>query len=201
MMTTQQDTITHIQTFLKDATIEVTPTSATKIEDFRAHLDEGTIVYVTFLPGSDWHDTLECVKRLKTQNMRPVPHISARSTLSKTVLDESLARYRDEGCDQLLLIAGALEKPLGPFKDTIDILDTGLIQSYGYQKIGVAGHPEGSPDMSKQAICEALMAKNAFARETNLDLHIVTQFCFEFDPLIKWQKELAEWGNQLPIHI
>ena len=35
-----------------------------------------------------------------------------------------------------------------------------LIQRYGIQNVGVAGHPEGSPDITQSEIADALAAKN-----------------------------------------
>ena len=38
---------------------ETTPGAARKIADYRAHLRPGTTVYITFLPGSDFDETVD----------------------------------------------------------------------------------------------------------------------------------------------
>ena len=45
--------------FVSGFTIETTPGSAAKTPDYRDHLKEGTMVAVTFLPGSNFADTAE----------------------------------------------------------------------------------------------------------------------------------------------
>jgi methylenetetrahydrofolate reductase (NADPH) len=55
--------------------------------------------------------------------------------------------------------------------------------------------------MSDRAIRQALRWKNDFAERTDADIYIVTQFCFEADPIIEWDKRLRMEGNRLPIHI
>ena len=65
--------------FVDDFTIETTPGSAAKISDFREHLRPGTKVSVTFLPGSDFADTIAVAKRLRVEGFEPLPHLAARS--------------------------------------------------------------------------------------------------------------------------
>ena len=72
---------------------------------------------------------------------------------------------------------------------------------YGITKIGFAGHPEGSPDIPELAIKQALRRKNELARRTDAEIYLVTQFCFEAGPIIKWDKIIQAEGNRLPIHI
>ena len=76
-----------------------------------------------------------------------------------------------------------------------------LIQKHGIRHIGVAGHPEGSPDISDDEIAEALGAKNELARAEGLDLYIETQFCFEADIVLDWERRVRAAGNALPIRI
>ncbi len=188
--------------FMTGFTIETTPGFAQKIADFRDYLREGTTVYVTFLPGSDFNDTIAVIKRLKNEGMNPVPHIAARSVPGKDFLNSNLDRLTSEtGIERVLVIAGAVEKPIGDFSDSMQILDTGLLDKYGIKTIGLAGHPEGSPDMSDEAISDALKWKNAFNERTDANLHLVTQFCFEAEPIIQWDKKVNAEGNRLPIDI
>ena len=102
---------------------------------------------------------------------------------------------------RFLLIGGALSQPLGEFSDTMQLLDTGLFDKYGITRIGVAGHPEGSPDITDTGIQAALAWKNAFAERTGASLHIITQFCFEAAPVIAWDKRIQAEGNRLPVYI
>ena len=192
----------HIKNFVTDFTTETTPFSAIKIDNFENLLGEGRTVYVTFLPGSNYNDTVETAKRLKQEGLVPVPHIAARSVPSKCFLENALKRLTEEvGINEVLIVGGAVDHPVGCYSDSMQILETGLFDKYEITKIGVAGHPEGSPDITDQAISKALIWKNKFSERTNSKLYIVTQFCFEAEPIIKWDRLIQAEGNKLPIRI
>ena len=187
---------------LSGFTTETTPGAAAKIADYRAHLRPGATVFITFLPGSSFADTIAVAVRLRREGFNPVPHFVARSVPSRAFLDENLARLTGEaGVDQALLIGGALNQPLGEFSNTMQLLDTGLFDNYGIGRIGIAGHPEGSPDIPDAQIRTALAWKNAFAERTGASLYIVTQFCFEAAPVIAWDRRIQAEGNRLPVYI
>ena len=188
--------------FLADFTTETTPFSAATVSDFRDVLRPGSTVFITFLPESDFEDTIAVAARLRKEGFNPVPHLAARSIPSATFLDENLGKLRDEAdINEVLTIAGAVDEPIGEFRNSMQVLDTGLMDKHGIKKIGVAGHPEGSPDMSDEAIASALKWKNDFAARSNAELYVVTQFCFEVEPLITWDKAMRAAGNSLPIRI
>jgi methylenetetrahydrofolate reductase (NADPH) len=195
-------TIEQIQKAASDWSIEVTPTGATKIESFRDCLRPETTVNVTFLPGTDPMDTIAVAQRLHNDGMKPVPHLAARSLKDADQLDTLLSAFVEKaGVKEVLVIGGGVDKPVGQFSDSMQVLSTGLIQRHGIRSIGVAGHPEGSPDISDDEIAEALAAKNALAVAEGLDLYIETQFCFEADIVLDWEKRVRAAGNRLPIRI
>jgi methylenetetrahydrofolate reductase (NADPH) len=188
--------------FLSGFTIETTPGAAAKIDSYRTLLAEGTTVNVTFLTGSDFADTVKVVRRLRTEGMRPVPHIAARSVPSRVQLESWLDALADAGgVDEVLLIAGGADRPRGPFENARQLLETGLFERHGIRRIGVAGHPEGSADFSDAAAMQALRDKNAYARDTGCEMFIITQFVFEAQPVIAWDRRIREAGIDLPVHI
>lgn len=188
--------------FMSGFTLETTPGSAAKVPDFRAHARPGATIYVTCLQGSELEDTLTVARRLRSEGFDPVPHIAARSIPSRRFLEEALATLTGElGIGHVLCIAGAAAKPMGEFGDTMQLLETGLFDKYRISRIGLAGHPEGCPDIPPLAIERALDWKNQFARRTAAQLYLVTQFCFEAQPIIEWDRRLQAEGNRLPIHI
>ncbi len=191
-----------ITDFMSTCTLEITPGGAAKIESFKALLRDNQIVYVTFLPGSDFRDTVTTVKRLKDEGMRPVPHFAARSIPSKAFFEENLKMLTEEtGVEEALLIGGGVDNPVGDFTESMQIIKLGLFEKYGIKHLGIAGHPEGSPDISEADCARALAEKNAYARESPMDFYIATQFCFEAEPIIEWDKKIRTEGNELPIHI
>lgn len=195
-------TIENIQKAGQDWSIEVTPTGATKIESFASILPEGTTVNVTFLPGTDPLDTIAVSKRLADDGMNAVPHIAARSLKDKAQLDELVQKMTSEAqVEEVLVIGGGVDNPVGDFDNTMQVLNTGVLQKYGIRRIGVSGHPEGSPDISDDALAQAILQKNEFAQSEGLSLYMETQFCFDAQAVLDWEKAIRNSGNKLPIRI
>ena len=186
----------------KGWSIEVTPPGAAKIESFASILEVGTTVNVTFLPNTSPHETIEVAMRLSDEGMNPVPHIAARSLESKAQLETIIKDATQKASvKEVLLIGGGVDKPVGDFSDSMQVLSTGVLQEHGITCIGVAGHPEGSPDIDQSALSHALQWKNDFAKREGLELYIETQFCFEATPVIAWEKSIRKAGNELPIKV
>jgi methylenetetrahydrofolate reductase (NADPH) len=188
--------------FMAGFSLEVTPGAAAAIADFREVLRPGCTVYITALPGADFEDTISVARRLSDQGFNAVPHLSARSIPDLADFARRLQRITAEaGVTQVLLIGGAIANPVGDISDTMQLLATGLFDKHGIRRIGIAGHPEGSPDIPDEAIAAALRWKNDYARRTGAELYLVTQFCFEAEPIIKWDRIIQAEGNRLPIHV
>ena len=186
---------------MQNWSIEVTPSSNKKINDFREVLPVGTTVNVTEIPGSDLERILSTVHQLASQEMNAVPHIAARGIESLAALDGLITRYREAHVTEVLLIAGGYKQPIGDFASSIDVLETGLLENLGIKKVGVAGHPEGSPDISKAELADALKRKNAIAQESGLDMYLETQFCFDAQAILDWEAQIRKAGNRLPIRV
>ncbi len=191
-----------IQALMKDFTIEVTPGQAAKVENFSDHLRPGCTVAVTFLPGSDYNETVATAARLRKEGFNPAPHFAARSIKNEAEFTDFVARCAGEaGVDHAVALAGGVDTPLGPYASSMDILESGIFDKHGIKTIGVAGHPEGSPDITDELLKQAIAWKNSFKERTDADLYIATQFVFEADPVIAWDKAIQADGNKLPIHI
>lgn len=195
-------TAADVTSLLEGWSVETTPTSAAKVARFADHLAPGAVVNVTFLPGSDPSDTVAVARRLRAEGFEPVPHVAARSLADAAALDGFLGRLKDEaGVTQALVIAGGLDRPVGAFASSMELLATGLFQAHGITRIGVAGHPEGTPDIPEPALQDALLWKNRFAAEHGIDMYLETQFCFDAAAIIAWDRRIRGWGNRLPIHL
>ncbi|HPQ96067.1 MAG: methylenetetrahydrofolate reductase [Thiothrix sp.] len=180
--------------------IEITPRGAAKIPDFREHLKPGTRVYVTALPGSDFNETLSTCKRLSDEGMQPVPHFTARSIPDQQTLRDYLDRATSEaGVTAVLALGGADREAAGEFEDSAALLETGLFDRFGIKSIGIAGHPEGSPDIERLFLREYGQRKIRYAELTGADMYMITQFVFEAQPIIDWIERVREEGNQLPL--
>jgi methylenetetrahydrofolate reductase (NADPH) len=189
-----------VMDLMRDFSVETTPKGAIKTGDFRKHLQPGTRVYVTCLPGSELRDTIDTCKLLADQGMRPIPHFTARGIRSRTDLERALARASAEaGVTEVLALAGGDKQPLGEYPDTLTMLQTGLFEKFGIRTIGVAGHPEGNPDFEFAAQKDHGWRKAQFAQATGLDLYLVTQFVFQAAPVLDWLGRVRAGGNKLPV--
>jgi methylenetetrahydrofolate reductase (NADPH) len=188
------------------ASFETTPKTLASCPDLTAILAPSTRVAVTFLPGSDFQDTIETSKLLKDQGFSPIPTLCARSFRNVHDLKDGLSRLAsalESSIGEVYVFAGSESMPTGDLETSMDLLQTGLLDKYGIKRIGVAGHPEGLPGVSERELDEALLRKNAFAAErTEAELFLVTQFCFEADAVIQWERRIRQTSNnRLPIHI
>ena len=78
--------------------------------------------------------------------------------IAKEMLEDYVQRVTGEaGVEKILTVAGAGKSQLGPYPDTVSLLETGIFDKYGITEIGVAGHPEGSPDISDQNLDLAII--------------------------------------------
>jgi len=182
--------------------VEVTPRDAGKVADFAAYLRPGTAVYVTHLANLPFTSTVETVRRLTAEGMRAVPHLAARAIRDERHLDEMLASLTGEGgVEEILLIAGSVPTPAGSFDATIQVLRSGRLEARGIRRVGLACHPEGNKDIGEERLRQALAEKNAFALASDLDLYLVSQFCFLPGPILDWEERTRREGNRLPVRV
>ena len=185
---------------LNPFSVEITPRETTKLPPLSDVLAVGTAVYLTFLPRTSWAHTVAAAKWVAEAGMRPVPHLAARAVPDRHALRRMLAELTAVGVDDLLVVAGGVD-PVGEFHESAQILDSGCLEEAGIRRVGVAGHPEGHPDVREDELARALVVKNRIARERGLDMRIVTQFCFAAEPILAWERRMREAGNALPVHV
>jgi len=186
----------------RNASIEIIPSTAHKITDFRELMPLGARVFVPFLPRAEFADCIPLSARLRSEGMEPVPHIAARRLRSREELTDTLAALREQvRVRQALVIAGDPEEPAGPFQDSTAVLETGLLEEYGIETIFIGGQPEGIPGVSGEAVSDALDWKYAYARQSAANFRLVTQFVLDPDNLMSWRRDLAERGIDLPLHV
>jgi len=189
-----------IAAFLAGYSIESLPRELDAPSEAWATLPPGTKIYLTRLPNAGFAETLAAAIRLRARGFEPVPHLTARTTRNRAELREQLAALVAEaGVEEVLAISGSQTEPAGEFSSTMEMLDTHLFERSGIKRVGVAGHPEGEPNIGEAELALALERKNAFARTTGLALYVVTQFFFEAGPVIRWERRVRELGNELPV--
>ncbi len=181
--------------------VEVTPREAPKVPHLGEVLAPGTRVYITFLANTPFEETLSLAARALREGMLPVPHLAVRAIRDRAALTGMVAALAEIGVTEVLVVAGSVSKPAGEYDETMQVLRSGVLPEHGITRIGVAGHPEGTPDIVAADLAAALAAKNALAAEQGIDMYLITQFCFAPEPIITWEREIRAAGNRLPIII
>ena len=143
-------------------------------------------VYVTMLPGGDYRKTADKSGELVKKGFNPVPHFPARSINNEDELKNYVSRCKDQGVKQALVIGGGRE-PIGKFDSSFQMLETGF---FGGIKIGIAGHPEGSPDIPEQNLEKAMVDKKPYAD------YIVTQWLLDSQPIVDFISK-----QSVPVHV
>jgi len=184
---------------LVSASVEVS-SRGHQLPELQDNFRPGTDVTITFLPGDNYRHNVDTAAALRRAGFNPVPHIAAREMPSRQMLADFLARARAEAdIKRIVLIAGDVAAAKGPYRSSLDVAASGLIEAHGIVSVSVAGHPEGHPYLEAAGAFKVLEAWQAWGRQTKIRVDVVTQFCFESAPIIGWIGELRSRGVQLPV--
>ena len=195
-----------VKNFLNGYSIEVTPNAAAKIENFAEVLPANTRIYIAHIEGTPFEEMLKTAKKITDEGFIPMPHFPARIIEDKDILNSWLSQYSGEAnVQEALLIAGGSKEPAGVFDSSIQMIETELFDKYSFKRLHVAGHPEGNKDIDKDSthtnVNKALSWKNEYAKRTDAQIAIATQFCFDSEAIIKWANSLIDMSIDLPVHI
>jgi len=195
-----------VEGFLNGYSIEVMPRTAEKITSFRDLLPIGTRVYIAHIEGTPIEDMVATAKRISSEGYTVMPHFPARIIKDKDTLGDWIARYQGEAnVTQALILAGGVTKPHGSFDSSIQLLESGLFDKAGFNRLHVAGHPEGNkdidPDGTTLNVDAALRWKQKFSERSDAEMALATQFAFEAGPIIDWANAVKAAGVDIPIHI
>ena len=195
-----------VKNFLNGYSIEVTPNAAAKIENFAEVLPVNTRIYIAHIEGTPFDEMLTTAKKITNEGFIPMPHFPARIIEDKDMLESWLSQYSGEAnVQEALLIAGGSKEPAGEYDSSIQIIETELFDKYSFKRLHVAGHPEGNKDIDKDSthtnVNKALSWKNEYAKRTDAQIAIATQFCFDSGAIIQWANTLIDMNIDLPVHI
>ena len=143
-------------------------------------------VYITMLPGDNYKEVASKAAELVKSGFNAVPHFPARSIKNIEELKDYVSRCKGSGVKQALLIGGS-SQPIGDFHCSLQLLETKLFEGW---KIGIAGHPDGSPDISDSDLEKAMIDKKPYAH------YIVTQWVMNAESILKCISK-----QTLPVHV
>jgi len=129
-----------------------------------------------------------------------VPHLVARNVESGDKLRFLLERLVGEAeVERTLVLGGDRSEPAGPFKEALDLLETGLLSEHGIRQIALACFPEGHPTIPGDELQRALEAKLTATGQSGLDVLLVSQFLFDVEPLLDYTRRLRAGGIAAPL--
>jgi methylenetetrahydrofolate reductase (NADPH) len=190
-----------ISGFARLASVEITSSDGALPAALVGKLPAGTALYVAHTPNATLAQVAEVACAAEAAGFRGCPHLVARRIASRAELGAALARLRQGGVTRALLVAGDLTPPAGEFSSTLDVLDSGALDDAGLASLGVAGHPEGNPNIPPAAAWDALARKQAWGRKSGVAVHVATQFGFDTEALATFDRELEARGITLPVHV
>jgi methylenetetrahydrofolate reductase (NADPH) len=181
---------------------ELLPREMHRAGEIAALLPKDTCVYIPSLPGLPLARTLEAVKAIRGAGLDPVPHVSARRILDRNefqgFLKQAVTQY---AVHRVLLLGGDEPKPKGPFADSLQILESGLLKDSGIKEIGVAGYPEGHPRIPAADLSSSFQRKLRLTAEQGLGMYVVTQFSFAPKRVVDYCAQLARTAPEVSIYV
>jgi methylenetetrahydrofolate reductase (NADPH) len=160
-----------------------------------ARLPEPARLTVTSSPRQGPEQTIELAVALKALGHSATPHLAARLVRDRDHLDTLLRQLQTAGIDELFVIGGDIQAPVGEFSSADELLPLIRERPHGVRRIGIAGYPEGHP-LIDRAVLDA-----AFERKAAIADYVTTQMCFEGDSLIRWIHGVRDRGIELPVLI
>ena len=181
-----KETLNIVKKFLNSYSIETTPNVYAKYGGFSEFLSKNHDVYITYLPDENAENVIKTAKKLKEEGYEVIPHLPARTISDENKLEKYIGELANvSGCSKILIIGGGGNQA-GNISSTMDVLKSDLLSKFNYEYVGVAGHPEGSPDISNLNLDTAIKEKNNFSKNVDFQMYIATQFFFEAKSLIDW---------------
>ncbi|MGO4250502.1 methylenetetrahydrofolate reductase [Paenarthrobacter sp. RAF54_2] len=147
---------------------------------------------ITCLPKHGVGATLRAAVQLRELGYTVVPHLAAKALESRAELSAILGDCSASGITEVFAIGGD-GQPSGSYSNGGELLrDIAQITS-GAMAVGVAGYPEGHPDITSLQLVDALLEKQEHASK------IVTQMCFSVDKIHDYVGMLRREGVLLPV--
>ncbi|MFD0917699.1 methylenetetrahydrofolate reductase [Pseudahrensia aquimaris] len=162
----------------------------------------GTRVYITDVGVDPVADIIKATRAITDMGYHAVPHIPARRIESQNALESRLSGLVNEGgTNDILVIAGEADRQMGPFSQSLEVLQSGLVDKLGIAHVAIGGHPEGNAAYSGRDVMEVLKEKVAFASQMDAELRLTTQFGFDGPKFVQWANDVKAAGIDAPIHL
>jgi len=159
------------------------------------------IIAVPYLPAETNEARISAVSALVSGGFQPMPHFSARRIASEAEFHSLVNGVAKVGAKRCLIIAGDPAQPIGPYAESLILIESGAFEKAGVNTLGIAGHPEGHSNMSRDETFLVLARKSEAISKRGMKVEIVTQFAFDADAVLRWLKDLRARGIGHPVRL
>jgi methylenetetrahydrofolate reductase (NADPH) len=186
---------------IRDGSIEFSSGKIDELDAVTDLLPFHTSVFVPVLPKQTMASRMPVIQALIDRGYLPVPHIAARRIPDRQTLVEFVTAAVDAGVHRVLLIGGDRDAPAGPFKDAESVLRDGLLADMGIREIGIAGYPEGHPNIPTPDLDAALERKLSLLDAQGIGAQVITQFSFLPNRIVEYCSRIASQLPDVPITV
>ena len=120
-----------------------------------AALPAGAVVTVTCSPRHGLERTLEASEWLVGAGFQAVPHLAARLMRDRHHLERLLAQLAALGIEDVFVVGGDAERPVGDFPHGLALLEAMAALSTRPERVGVPAYPEGHHRIAAAPPCSA----------------------------------------------
>jgi len=159
-------------------------------EQVVAHVPREVTVTVTVGARRGLDATVALSEELAREGYPTVPHLAARLVRDRHHLADLEARLVEAGVNEVFVIGGDADPPVGEFADAGQLLGAG--RDWG--RVGVAAYPDGHPKIDDRELDRALLEKRPRSD------YAVTQMCFDAAAVRRWQRHARAIGFGHPVH-
>ena len=187
---------------LDDFSMEMTGKDVARLEAAAGVIPPGTRIHITFLEHEDLRTRLNAAAAVKRLGFTPVPHISARRIRSKEMLEEFLGALQAIGATaNVFAVGGDPAEAMGPYEDSLALIESGLLPQFGVEHVSIAGHPDEHPDVPVDVLWSALESKSAALARLGVPGAVLTQVEFDVDRVLGWLADVRRRGVELPVRV
>lgn len=182
--------------------LEVAGKDIVQVEAAKAAIPPGTPINIAFLGNEDHAQRINAARVIRACGFEPVPIISSRRLRSERDRDYLLGALIAEAApSRIILVGGDPAVPAGPFKDSLALLRSDLLEHHSIRHVGIVGYPEGHPKIDTDTLWRCLKWKFGFLQDAGCSVENTTQFGFDADAVVQWIERLRREGIDTPVRI
>ncbi|MFL4472504.1 methylenetetrahydrofolate reductase [Paeniglutamicibacter sp. MACA_103] len=183
-------------------TLDVTGKGISQVQAARDLIPTKTPINIAFLGNEDHAQRINAARFIRECGYEPVPIISSRRLSSEKDRDELLGALIEAAApSRFIFVGGDPAAPAGPYRDSIALLGSTVLERHSIRHVGIVGYPEGHLLIDTATLWSSLKWKIDSLQATGCSVEITTQFGFDADAVVRWLERLRHEGIEAPVRI